>query len=74
MARTISSASPLSTSVSSTDEDKAYGIDHWGGLFKSTTWEEVKMISENNPVLQEASEIQLLRVKLAEYGASGDGH
>lgn len=39
-----------------TDEDKAYGIDHWAGLFKSTTWEELKMISENNPVLQEASE------------------
>ena len=24
-----------------TDEDKAYGTDHWARLFKSTTWEEI---------------------------------
>ena len=39
-----------------TDEDKAYGIDRWARLFKSTTWEEIKMIAENNPVFTEASE------------------
>ena len=39
-----------------TNEDKAYGIDHWTSLFKSTTWEELKMITENNPILKEASE------------------
>ena len=39
-----------------TDEDKTYGIDRWARLFKSTTWEEIKMIAENNPVLTEASE------------------
>ena len=39
-----------------TDEDKAYGIDRWAKLFKSTTWEEIKMIAENNPILTEASE------------------
>ena len=39
-----------------TDEDKAYGIDCWARLFKSTTWEEIRMIAENNPILTEASE------------------
>ena len=39
-----------------TDEDKAYGIDRWARLFKSTTGEEIKMIAENNPILTEASE------------------
>ena len=39
-----------------TDEDKVYGIDRWARLFKSTTWEEIKMIAENNPILTEASE------------------
>ena len=39
-----------------TDEDMAYGIDLWAKLFKSTTWEEIKMIAENNPILTEASE------------------
>ena len=33
-----------------TDEDKAYGIDRWARLFKSTTWEEIRMIAENNPI------------------------
>ena len=39
-----------------TDEDKAYGIDRWARLFKSNTWEELKMIAENNPFLTDASE------------------
>ena len=39
-----------------TDEDKAHGIDRWAKLFKSTSWEEIKMIAENNPILTEASE------------------
>ena len=39
-----------------TDEDKSYGINHWAKLFKSTTWEEIKMIAKTNPVLSEASE------------------
>lgn len=39
-----------------TDEDRAYGIDRWARLFKSTTWEKIKMISENNPILTEISE------------------
>ena len=39
-----------------TDEDKSYGINHWAKLFKSTTWEEIKMIAKTNPALSEASE------------------
>ena len=39
-----------------TDEDKTYGINRWARLFKSTTWEEIKMIADNNPILTEASE------------------
>ena len=38
------------------DEDKAYGIDLWARLFKSTTWEEIKMIAKNNPVIIDACE------------------
>ncbi len=37
-----------------TEEDKAYQIDHWARLFKSTTWEEIKMIAENNKYMEEA--------------------
>ena len=39
-----------------TDEDKTYQIDYWAKLFKSATWEEIKMIAKNNEYLQEASE------------------
>lgn len=28
-----------------TEEDKAYGIDYWARLFKSTTWEELKALT-----------------------------
>lgn len=28
-----------------TEEDKAYGIDYWAKLFKSTTWEELKILA-----------------------------
>jgi predicted transposase/invertase (TIGR01784 family) len=38
-----------------TEEDKAYRIDYWARLFKATTWEELRMISKNDPNLTEAS-------------------
>ena len=38
-----------------TDEDKKYGIDTWARLFKSTTWEEVKSLTENNAFIQSAA-------------------
>lgn len=38
-----------------TEEDKKYGIDYWARLFKATTWEELRMIAENNLHLAEAA-------------------
>ncbi len=31
-----------------TEEDKRYRIDQWATLFKATTWEEIKMIAQQN--------------------------
>ena len=39
-----------------TEEDKAYQIDYWARLFKAKTWEELKMIAENNIYLENASQ------------------
>ena len=39
-----------------TEEDKKYHIDMWASLFKSTTWEEIKMLAENNDYMNEAYE------------------
>ena len=38
-----------------TDEDKAYGIDYWARLFKSKTWEEMKMLAKDNEYLDAAA-------------------
>lgn len=38
-----------------TEEDKRYHIDQWAALFKAATWEEIKMIAQQNDYLQEAS-------------------
>ena len=38
-----------------TEEDKAWKIHHWARLFTATTWEEVKMITENNIHMKEAA-------------------
>ncbi len=39
-----------------TEEDKHYHIHEWALLFKSTTWEEIKMLASKDEYLQEASE------------------
>ncbi len=39
-----------------TKEDKGYGIDTWAKLFKATTWEEIKMITKDNPSMNSAAE------------------
>lgn len=39
-----------------TDEDKANQIDYWARLFTATSWEEIRMISNNNTYLSEASQ------------------
>ena len=39
-----------------TEEDKAYGIDYWAKIFKAKTWEELKMLAENNEYMEETVE------------------
>ncbi len=39
-----------------TDEDVAYGIDKWVRLFKAKTWEDLKMIAQENEYLSSAVE------------------
>jgi hypothetical protein len=39
-----------------TDEDKQFGIDRWARLFKSTTWEDIKMLAKNEPIFKDAAE------------------
>lgn len=39
-----------------TEDDKAWGIDHWARLFTATTWEELKMIAENDIHMKAATE------------------
>lgn len=38
------------------EEDKSHGIDKWARLFKANTWEELKMIAQNDEILTQASE------------------
>ena len=37
------------------EEDRASGLDHWAGLFKAETWEEMKMLLKENEYLGEAA-------------------
>ena len=39
-----------------TKEDKQYQLDYWATLFKSTTWEDLKMLAQNNEYIRQASE------------------
>lgn len=39
-----------------TEADKAYKIDYWARLFKAKTWEEIKVLAQNNEYLDEAAE------------------
>lgn len=38
-----------------TDEDKAYQIDRWAKLFKANTWEELRMLANDNKYMEEAA-------------------
>ena len=38
-----------------TDEDKDWNLDFWAKLFKSRTWEEIKMLAKDNEYFTEAS-------------------
>lgn len=35
-----------------TEEDRHYGIDRWAKLFKTKTWEDLRMITKNNETMQ----------------------
>ena len=39
-----------------TEEDKIYRIDYWASIFKAKTWEELRMMANDNEYLQEAAE------------------
>ncbi|MCR5556607.1 MAG: Rpn family recombination-promoting nuclease/putative transposase [Butyrivibrio sp.] len=39
-----------------TEADKQYGIDIWARLFKAKTWEEIKMITKDNPSMNSTAE------------------
>ena len=38
----------LKETALATEEDKAYNIDYWARLFRAKTWEDLKMLAENN--------------------------
>lgn len=38
-----------------TEEDKRYQIDYWASLFKSGTWEEIKMLAKDNDYIKNAA-------------------
>lgn len=49
-----------------TTEDKAYRIDYWARLFKATTWEELKMLAQEQKILQSTVET-IYRVNADDY-------
>lgn len=42
--------------LTQTEEDKVYRIDYWARLFKAKTWEELKMLANENEYLNEAAD------------------
>jgi len=49
-----------------TEEDKAYNIDYWARLFKSTTWEELRMLAQEQKNLQSTVET-IYRISADDY-------
>ena len=47
-----------------TNEDKACKLDHWANIFKANTWEEIKMLAQNDEAAHQAA--------LSMYMLSGD--
>ena len=50
----------LNSTDIATAYDKRLGIDKWARLFKATTWEEIKMIAEENPKMNSTAESMFL--------------
>ena len=38
-----------------TDDDRSCKIDYWAKLFKSKTWEEIRMLAEREPIFKEVA-------------------
>ena len=49
-----------------TEEDISYNIDYWAKLFKATTWEELRMLAQEQKLLQPAVET-IYRVNTDDY-------
>lgn len=45
----------LSRTDLATREDRLHKIDYWASLFKSTTWEEIKMLAKDNDSINDAA-------------------
>ncbi|MEI3339126.1 MAG: hypothetical protein V8R80_03485 [Eubacterium sp.] len=54
-----------------TEEDRKYKIDYWANLFKSTTWEELKMIAKSDEYIREAVDTvyQLSKEEQSDFSA-----
>lgn len=39
-----------------TDEDRLWELDYWARLFKATTWEEIKMLTQQDIIFQETDQ------------------
>lgn len=46
----------LKESGLATEEDKKWKIDKWAKFFKAKTWEEIEMLAQELPILEEAAE------------------
>ncbi|MBD5449300.1 MAG: hypothetical protein HDR28_03920 [Lachnospiraceae bacterium] len=53
-----------------TNEDKLHRIDYWTSLFKSTTWEEIKMVASKNEFC-ETLEISEIYSQITSKNSSG---
>ena len=42
-----------------TEEDRCFGIDRWAALFRTTTWEELRMITKNNKYMDDDAQVLL---------------
>ena len=49
-----------------TQEDKTYRIDYWAQLFKATTWEELRMLAQEQKALQSTIET-MYRINADDY-------
>lgn len=52
-----------------TEEDKANKVDYWARLFKAKTWEEIKMLAQNNELDSANAELATANAELATANA-----